>query len=236
MRKIAVLFIFVLASNLCTGQNLKVMLVTGGHAFDTLQFFQMFDVFEGIDYEHFAQPQANQKLVKDLARDFDVVVFYDMWKTISAEEKAAYIKLSKQGKPFLFLHHSIASYQNWPEFEQIVGGKFVEKGRRVPEELVSSFDHDVWVYCDVVNYTPVTSGFRQLRFFDEVYGNLRISDNVKPLLKTKHPKSTEYVAWENVYNQSNIIYIQPGHDRRTYESEEYRKLILQAIKYLAITN
>lgn len=234
MKRIISLFLFLLIFNAGKSQSIKVMLVTGGHAFDTLQFFQMFDALEGIEYDHFAQPEANQKLVKDLAEDYDVLVFYDMWKKISKAEKSAYIKLTKQGMPFLFLHHSLASYQDWPEFEQIVGGKYFEKKRGVPEELLSTYDHDVWVYCTVENYTPVTSGFRELRFFDEVYGNVRISDNVKPLLRTRHPQSSDYVAWENKYNASNIVYLQSGHDKRTYESEDYRKLVFQAIKYLAI--
>lgn len=234
MRQMILLSLFLLAFNICKSQSVKIMLVTGGHAFDTLQFFQMFDAMEGIEYDHLAQPEANKKLEKDLAKDYDLLVFYDMWKTISKEEKLAYIKLTKQGMPLLFLHHSLASYQDWDEFEQIIGGKYFEKKEGVPEELLSTYEHDVWVYCTVENYTPVTSGFDNLRFFDEVYGNVRISDNVKPLLRTKHPKSSEFVAWENKYNESTVVYLQSGHDRRTYESEDYRKLVYQAIKYLAI--
>lgn len=236
MRKLLLFLFFASLFLVCKSQPVKVMVVTGGHAFDTVLFFQMFDAFENIEYEHFAQPKANSELTKGIADNFEVLVFYDMWKTISNEEKAAYLKLTKQGKPFLFLHHSIASYQNWNEFENILGGKYFEKGKRVPEELLSTYDHDVWVYSTIENYTPVTSGFKDLRFFDEVYGNVRISENVKPLLKTRHPKSMEYVAWQHVYNQSNIVYIQSGHDRRTYESEDYRKLLKQAIKFLANTN
>lgn len=234
MKQIILLFLFLFAFNVCKSQSVKIMLVTGGHAFDTLQFFQMFDSMEGIEYDHFVQPEANKKLEKDLAKDYDVLVFYDMWKTISNAEKSAYIKLTKQGMPLLFLHHSLASYQDWDEFEQIIGGKYFEKKKGVPEELLSTYEHDVWVYCTVENYTPVTSGFKDLRFFDEVYGNVRISDNVKPLLRTKHPLSSEFVAWENKYNESTVVYLQSGHDRRTYESEDYRKLVYQAIKYLAI--
>ncbi|MCY1722896.1 ThuA domain-containing protein [Prolixibacteraceae bacterium Z1-6] len=236
MKRIILLFLFLSTIHFALGQDIKIMLVTGGHAFDTLQFFQLFDGLEGVEYEHFEQPKANAELVKGKAYEFDVLVFYDMWNTISMEEKAAYVKLTKQGKPFLFLHHSLASYQKWPDFEQMIGGKYVEKDKNVAEEMFSTYEHDVWVYCSIENYTPVTSGFRELRFFDEVYGNIRISDNVKPLLRTRHPQSSEFVAWQNVYNKSNIVYIQPGHDKRTYESEDYGKLILQAIKYLAIKN
>ncbi len=233
MKRFFLLFILFISVIILNAQPIKIMVVTGGHSYDTIQFFEMFDALTGIEYEHFQQPKANQKLVKDLAEDFDVIVFYDMWKSISEAEKSAYLKLTNQGKPLLFLHHSIASYQDWPEFEKILGGKYVEKGRGVPVEEQSNYEHDVWVYTKVENYTPVTVGLKEPRFFDEVYGNVRISEDVFPLLKTRHPKSMEIVAWENKYSNSKIIYLQPGHDYRTYQNEEYRKLLLQSIKYLA---
>ena len=233
MKRICLLVAFIFVLTFIKAQPVKIMVVTGGHSYDTLQFFEMFDALKGIEYEHFQQPKANQKLVKDHAKDFDVLVFYDMWKSISEAEKSAYLKLTTEGKPFLFLHHSIASYQDWPEFEKLLGGKYVEKGNGVPVEDQSNYEHDVWVYSKVENVTPVTKGFNELRFFDEVYGKVRISDNVVPLLKTRHPQSMEIVAWENKYNNSKIVYLQPGHDYRTYESEDYRKLLLQAINYLA---
>jgi len=236
MRRIFLLTAFLFSIAIIKAQPIKVMLVTGGHAYDTIQFFDMFDALAGIEYTHFVQPKANQKLVKDLAKDFDVLVFYDMWKSISEAEKSAYLKLTQKGKPFLFLHHSIASYQDWPEFEKLLGGKYVEKGRGVPVEDQSNYEHDVWVYTKVENYTAVTVGFKEPRFFDEIYGNVHISDDVMPLLKTSHPKSMEYVAWQHKYNNSQVVYLQPGHDYRTYANEEYRKLLLQAIKFLAGTN
>jgi len=219
---------------LLSAQNIKIMLVTGGHSFDTIQFFEMFDTLEGIEYDHFQQPMANRKLVKDLAEDYDVLVFYDMWKDISFNEKAAYLKLTEMGKPFLFLHHSIASYQNWNKFEEIMGGKYIVKQPGVDEDLLSAFEHDVWVYGKVEKYTPATKGLREVRFFDEVYDNVRISDKVIPLIKTKHPKSMDVIAWEHSYNASKIIYLQPGHDKRTYVEGDYRKLVAQSIRFLAL--
>lgn len=236
MKRILLILIFLIPAFLLKAQPIKVMLVTGGHTFDEVEFFEMFDALEGIEYVHFEQPKANEKLAKDLAKEFDVLVFYDMWQKISDKEKAAYLKLTETGKPFLFLHHSIVSYQNWGKFEEIIGGKYIEKGPRIPEDELSTYDHDVWVYSKVENYTPVTRGFRDLRFFDEVYGNVRVSENVTPLLKTKHPKSMEVIAWQHQYKASKIVYLQPGHDKRTYVEPDYRKLLLQSIQYLATTN
>lgn len=216
-------------------QPVKVMLVTGGHSFDTVQFFQMFDKLEGVEYEHFQQPKANAAIAAGLAGKFDVLVFYDMWKTLSEPEKNAYMELTRQGKPFLFLHHSLVSYQEWPEFEKLLGGKYVEKSPDVPIAKQSTYQHDVWVDIQVTGKHPVTDGFESLKLFDEVYGNFRVSQNVIPLLKTNHPQSTEIIGWENRYNSSKIIYLQPGHDYHTFESEDFRRLILQAITYLTKT-
>lgn len=236
MKRVYLLTIFFISIVFVSAQPIKIMVVTGGHSYDTVQFFEMFDALPGIEYNHYQQPNANQKLVKDLAEDYDVLVFYDMWKEISPLEKNAYLKLTNQGKPLLFLHHAIVSYQKWPEFEKIVGGKYIQEARNIPEEEHSNYEHDVWVYTKVENYTAVTVGLNEPRFFDEIYGNVRISENILPLLRTTHPKSMEYVAWQNKYNNSHIVYLQPGHDYRTYESEEYRKLVSQAIKFLASTN
>ena len=236
MKKPLLLVVFSLFVSVVLAQPIKVMLVTGGHGYDTLQFFQMFDQMQEVEYDHFAQPDANKAIANGVADDFDVLVFYDMWNTITRDQKAAYIRLTKQGKPFLFLHHALASYQNWPKFEEIIGGRYVQENKKNPEDERSEYEHDMWVYCTIENYTPVTAGFRELRFFDEVYDNIRISDNVKPLLRTRHPKSADYVAWENRFNASTIVYIQTGHDKRTYETEDYRKLLFQAIQYLNTFN
>jgi uncharacterized protein len=214
-------------------ETIKVMLITGGHSYDTLQFFQMFDALEGIEYEHFAQPEANRQIALGKAKSFDVLVFYDMWQNISLEERSAYLKLTREGKPFLFLHHALVSYQDWPEFQSIIGGKYVQEGDHVEDGMASTYEHDVWVYSRVERHTPVTTGFQELRFFDEVYGNVQISEDVKPLLKTTHPNSMEFIAWENRYQNSTILYIQSGHDKRTFKERDYRKLLLQAIQYLA---
>lgn len=214
-------------------QPVKIMLVTGGHSYDTIPFFQLFDAMEGIEYTHFAQPDANNAIADGVAENFDVLVFYDMWQEISETQKLAYTALTQKGKPMLFLHHSLVSYQSWPQFEKLLGGRYIEKRRGIPEKELSTYEHDVWVYVQPVGNHPVTKGFGSLRFFDEVYGNYRVSEHVIPIITTNHPQSERIIGWENRFNKSRIIYLQPGHDSRTYETEDYRRLLLQAIRYLA---
>jgi type 1 glutamine amidotransferase len=233
MKKILIVILILFSVVFSFAQPVKIMIITGGQEFDTKSFFAIFDSFQDIVYKHYQQPEANQELSRHLGEDFDVLVFYDNWQNISETEKIAYLHMAENGKPFLFIHHSIRSYQKWPEFEKLIGGKFVEEARNVPEEEVSKNEKDVWVYANVENYTPVTVGMNQVRFFDEVYDNVRISDDIIPLLKTRHPQSIDIIAWQHKYKASDVVYIQPGYDYRTYQSEDFRKLVKQAILFLA---
>lgn len=75
MKKLFLFFLVLIFPFFIQAKNIKIMLVTGGHSFDTLQFFQLFDELEGIEYTAFAQPEANRKIANGEAANFDVVVF-----------------------------------------------------------------------------------------------------------------------------------------------------------------
>jgi len=229
---IVALFILLLASFSSTASKLNILIVTGGHDFDRESFFQMFDSFKNLTYTELIQPEANIRLgTIDLA-SFDAVVFYDMPKTITEGEKKSYYRLLSAGKGLLFLHHSICAYQDWPEFESIVGGKYYEKKKN---EIfgASSYLHDVDFNVQIVHRThPVTKGMKNFALHDEVYDNLEVLPQVYPLISTDHPKSNRLIGWTLKKENSKIVFIQPGHDKNSFTNANYRQLIKQAISYL----
>lgn len=236
MKIACVALVFFISMTHLQAQNTTVLVVAGGHSFDTLAFLKMFDQFEGVDYDFMLQPEANRIIVCNQAEGYDVLVFYDMWKEIDQEARDAFIEMTRTGKSMLFLHHALVSYQTWPEFESIIGGRYVQppKDAGVPESALSTYKHDVWIDVEVVDPAhPVTSGMKNFRLFDEVYGNYRVGNHVKPLLETHHPESTKTIAWENTYNNSRIVFIQPGHDSHAFGDENYQRLLYQSIRYLS---
>ncbi len=225
---IVLLFISISAS----ASKLKILIVTGGHDFDRESFFQMFDSFNNISYTELIHPEARVRLKTIDLASFDAVVFYDMPKTITDEEKDGYYRLLKAGKGLLFLHHSICAYQDWPEFEGIVGGKYYEK-KKNDKFGASSFTHDMDFYVQLVHSShPVTKGMSDFVLHDEVYGNLEVLPEVLPLLSTDHPKSNILIGWTLKKEKSKIVYIQPGHDKNSYTNPNYRQIIKQAINYI----
>jgi len=233
MQKILTLIIVLtLVSFSLSAAKLKILIVTGGHDFDRDSFFQMFDSFTNLSYTELVHPEATVQLGTIEIDSFDAVVFYDMPKMITEEGTKSYYRLLEAGKGLLFLHHSICAYQDWPDFENIIGGKYYEK-KKNDKFGASSYAHDIDFYVQMVhNSHPVTKGVDDFVLHDELYSNLEVLPEIYPLLSTDHPKSNILIGWTLKNKNSKIVYIQPGHDKNTYMNPDYRRLIKQAIKYI----
>jgi type 1 glutamine amidotransferase len=238
MKNILVLFFSLVIAVIFSGclsvkKDINVLLITGGHSFDTTEFFNLFFSFEGISLDTISQPHANEFLGSDQGKSYDVYVFYDMWREISEDHKDAYIKLTKLGKGLLFLHHSIVSAQNWDSFKEIVGGKYHEARFQPDTSLRSDYAHDLDLNIRVANPEhPVTLGMADFQIHDEGYGKLELMPGITPLLTTVHPECNEIVGWTNTHANSQIVYLIFGHDKKAYEDEDFRILLRNSINWL----
>ena len=229
--RILIIALLLISFNL-SASKLKILIVTGGHDFDRVSFFQMFDSLSNLTYTELIHPEARVQLGTVNLNSFDAVVFYDMPKTITDEEKKSYYRLLKAGKGLLFLHHSICAYQDWPEYESIVGGKYYET-KKDDKFGASSYQHDVDFKVHIIQSShPVTKGLKDFVLHDEIYGNLEVLPESYPLLSTDHPKSNMLIGWTLKKSNSKIVFIQPGHDKNSFNNLNYRKLIKQAIIYI----
>jgi hypothetical protein len=130
----------------------------------------------------------------------------------------------------VFLHHSLVSYQEWDEFENIIGGRYFLSGL---EQDSSTYRHDVDIPVRVIHKDhPVTKGIDDFMIHDEVYGNFKVLPGVQALLSTTHPESGKIIGWTNIYGNSRIVYLQLGHDHYAYENPNYRRLLKQAITWV----
>ena len=213
--------------------KIKVAIITGGHGYQRNAFYAMFNAIPTITYDTLVQPLANDFIASSEVNKYDVLVFYDMADSLSPLQQRAYINLLKKGKSMIFLHHSLVSYQYWPEFIKIVGGQYhthpvVVNG----DTLNANYEHDLEMRIKVEDTQhPITRGIHDFDVFDEAYSDVEILPTVKPLLGTAHPKSMPYVAWTNRYENSDVIFIQLGHGPSCYANPSYRKLIQQAIEW-----
>jgi hypothetical protein len=218
-------------------KDLNVLLVTGGHPFDTVQFYKLFQSYEDISLDTVSQPQANKIFEKKGSTGYDVIVFYDMWQDITEIQKNGFLALLEKGMGMVFLHHSLVSYQNWDEYKYILGGKYWQEGYATDSSKLSGYEHDIDLHIKVLDPGhPVTKNMKDFDIMDEGYSNVEILPSIIPLLETTHPSCSQYVAWTSKYKQSGIVYIMLGHDHKAYQNESFRQLIRNAIYWTASQN
>ena len=212
------------------------LIVTGGHDFERQPFFAVWDSFEGVKYREVTHPEANDWYAPEQAASYDVLVLYDLNESITDAQKANLLALLEKGKGLVVLHHALADYQNWAEFEKIVGGRYhlapwTKDGQPQP---ASTFREGVDIKVRVADAEhPITQGVTDITIHDEVYGLYTVLPGVHPLLTTDHPDSTPIIGWTNTYGRSRVAYLQLGHGRAAYENASYRRLLRQAVLWAA---
>jgi len=209
-----------------TKEPLKVLVITGGHAYDTTNFLRMFSELETIEFDAEIHPSANTLYGSDRMNQYDVIVYYDLYQEITEDEKEAFLQLLDKGIGLVFLHHCIASYQDWDEYIKIVGGRY--------DLDTSGYAHDLEVPIEIVSSRhKITKGLSNFTLHDETYFNTVVLPGVDLLLRTDHEQSDAILGWTNKYSNSKIVYLQPGHDNNAYSNENYRQLVEQAIVWVS---
>jgi type 1 glutamine amidotransferase len=224
---------------LCAGDasgKIRVLVVTGGHDFEREAFFKLFTDNPEISYQAVEHPNAHALLKAEAARQWDVLVAYDMHQEITDEAKADFVGRLKEGKGLVVLHHAIASYQKWPEYQKIIGARYyleptVVDG--VPKKR-SQYEHGVHFTCHVVDpIHAVTKGVKDFEVHDETYNLFDVFIGCHPLLTTDEPKSNKIIGWAKTYKAARVVYLQGGHDHFAYENPNFQQILRQAIRWTA---
>jgi type 1 glutamine amidotransferase len=171
--------------------NLDVLVVTGGHPFEPEPFFAVFDDLPEIEWAGATTPASGH----------DVVVFYDMpglhftggdppvdFVEPSADKRAAIESLLADGTGLVFLHHAIAGWPTWPEYAEMLGGRFHYQpatldGVGYPD---SGYRFDVTHTIEVLAPDhPVCAGLGEsFTLTDELYCFPVVGSNIVPLMRT----------------------------------------------------
>lgn len=217
-------------------EPVRALLLYGGHSFPTNAFFEMMRSLPGIQIEIDHFPPALTRLRPGLERSFDVLVRYDMFRGGTAEDLRALRELIAGGLGLVALHHSIAAHPDWVDYGRLIGGKFLLKpetidGHELPKSTTS---HGEQVPVHIADREhPITRGLDDFVIHDETYGGLWIAPDVQVLLRTTHPKASAQIAWVREEGRGRVVYLQLGHDEKSYAHPAFRTLVGRAIHWAA---
>jgi type 1 glutamine amidotransferase len=213
-----------------------VLLVTGGHAFEQEPFLRVFQSQTNLALTTAAHdgPGATVFERPDLLQ-FEVVVLYDMPKTITEPQKAGFRSLLASGVGLVVLHHALVSYQHWPDYERIIGGRYPEEdGKSGVVTPQVGYQHDVEIPVRITDRShPITAGLSDFTIRDEIYWGFRVGADVHPLLATPHSRSGNPLGWVRQEGASRVVYLQLGHGPAAYANPAYRTLVARSIEWTA---
>ena len=216
--------------------KMKVLLITGGHAFEQEPFFKVFADNPDIAFTKAAHGKDSATAwERDDLLTFDAVVLYDMPAHITAAQQARFLSLFEKGVGLVVLHHALVSCQDWPEYERIIGGRYPKPPNGQPQVTDKvGYQHGLEVPIVIADKEhPITRGLKDFTIHDEIYWGFRVGADVKPLLTTTHPKSGGTLAWTRTEGKSRVVYLQLGHDHQAYENPNYRQLVARCIQWAA---
>jgi type 1 glutamine amidotransferase len=170
--------------------------------------------------------------------------------------------LLEQGIGIVALHHALAGWPTWPEYGDWMGGRFLYHPAEVRGARCfdSGYAHSVTYEAAVLSTHPVTRGLpAAFSITDEPYLAEIFAADVTPLLSSgasftrdhfwsadaavrgnmnsrdrwNHPPGSNLIAWTKRALNSPLVYLQPGDGPSAFENPHYRRLLENAIRWVA---
>jgi len=128
------------------------------------------------------------------------------------------------GCALLVLHVSATAFPDWPEWESIVGGRWVEGTTFHPEKGI------VAVRIDPGH--PISTGLRDFVSEDEAYTALRVGPEASVLAHHELDGSAHPLAWAHRSGRAPVVYLALGHDGGAYDAAGTRELVERSARWL----
>ncbi|MBO6656866.1 MAG: ThuA domain-containing protein [Pseudomonadales bacterium] len=132
------------------------------------------------------------------------------------------------GGGLLGLHTSAICFDTWPEWQQLLGAKWI---------WGSSF-HPEPAELNIINLNaghPVTQNRNTFSLVDELYHNIEPSKDAVPLFQAVSAEdgSTQTLAWSHSFGKGRSIYSALAHDRLSIEAPGHSAFLQRAARWCA---
>ncbi len=140
-----------------------------------------------------------------------------------APDHGALAEFHRAGLPILGLHTAVGTFPDWDEWAGIIGGAWTTQSHH-PAMGTATFDP-----AHGARSHPVWAGLDSVTVIDERYSLLQVADTAAPLVQHRTDNTLHTMGWAL---GETVIYDGLGHDGRSYESEERRRLLQNEVNWL----
>ncbi len=167
--------------------------------------------------------------------DFDAIFFFGVREIVlTPEQKADLLSfVHDDGKAFIVAHAGATSFFSWPEFGEMLGGRFDEHPWGIVNAPVIVEDPAFPGMTHLPTTFTHTDEFYQIKDFSRSQSHviLRLDtshlDMTAPLVH--HHDADFPLAWAKMYGRGRVYYSALGHDPSTWDDRAVQEMYFQAI-------
>jgi uncharacterized protein len=168
---------------------------------------------------------------------FDAIFFFGVREAdLTSEQRADLLSFVRDdGKGFVATHAGATAFLSWPEFGEMLGGRFDEHPWGISEATVVVEDQESPISRHLPKRFAVTDEHYQLKAFSRntlhVLARLDAStlDLKAPLV---HRTDADFpVAWTKSYGKGRVVYSTLGHPRELWDTAWLQQMYFQALKW-----
>jgi uncharacterized protein len=168
---------------------------------------------------------------------FDAIFFFGVREIdLTPEQKADLMSFVRDdGKGFVVTHAGATAFFSWPEFGEMLGGRFDEHPWGIVDARVVVEDKTSPMTRHLPSSFVVNDEHYQLKDFarDKLHVLARLDPgtlNLKaPLV---HRKDADFpVAWTKTYGKGRVFYSTLGHHRELWDEPWMQKMYFEALKW-----
>jgi hypothetical protein len=137
---------------------------------------------------------------------------------------AALLAHASAGRPLLVLHVAATLFPESPEWERLLGGRWVRGTTMHPEYGPAS--------VEVVPGHPIADGLADFQLDDERYCWLRMDAGAHLLARHDFEGEQHPLAWSRSAGRAHVVYDALGHTAASFESAGHRRLLQNAAAWL----
>ena len=166
------------------------------------------------------------------------VILYFHKQHVSAESLRVLDEFVKNGGGLLAIHSASASFKKYPEYFDILGGRFTEHGK-IEEYIVRpNFDTST-KHIETANDTNgateniscLFSGIDEFKVKDELYLHEYHPENTIHFYVEKNGKK-EPVVWTRHYGKGRVCYLAIGHCAKSLKNPCVQKIIHSGLNWI----
>jgi len=208
----------------------QVAVVVENHPYDVISFQKMLDSFT--DCDCYVQPFDLLVQDEDNKDKYDTILFYNMNWDCPPSESHIYKYMENEtgnGQGVILLHHALLSFQKWDVFTDISGVRL-----RGADGLFKYTQNQTVKSHIVKTGHYITAGVSDFTVIDETY---TMGEPEEPgntiLITTDNATSIKNIAWVRQYKNSRVFSYASGHDKHSYNEENFRRILHNAIIWTA---